>query len=46
MVLFNTEFWGNKADGLHIKLMKTHILNGKIKQNVVGAIHLDGRLTE
>ncbi len=42
----NTEFWGNKADGIRVRMLKLHLLNGKIKQNMAGAIFIDGKLTE
>lgn len=41
VILFDTEVWGNKGDGLKLKLIKTHILNCKIRQNIAGAISMD-----
>eukprot|EP00347_Sterkiella_histriomuscorum_P013188 403365673 len=47
LIIHDTEIWGNKGDGLKIKLLKTHILNCKIRQNVSGAISMEAtQLTE
>lgn len=43
IIISNCELWGNKNDGLRVKLMKTHIANCKIKQNVNGAVFYDGK---
>ena len=45
-IINNTELWGNKGDGLRVKLMKTHILNCKIKQNIHGAVFLESKVSE
>ena len=44
--MYNSEIWGNKTDGIRMKLLKTHVINCKIKQNVHGAIFIEGKLTE
>ena len=31
VIIYESEMWGNKGDGVKIKLMKTHVLNCKIR---------------
>lgn len=31
VIVYDSELWGNKGDGIKIKLMKSHFLNCKIR---------------
>lgn len=46
IILFNCEMWGNKEDGIKTKLIRGHFVNCKIRQNVRGAIQIEGKLSE
>lgn len=46
VIVQNCEVWGNKGDGLKIKLLKTFLINCKIRQNVAGAISIENEQTE
>ena len=43
VLLSNNEFWGNKSDGIRLKMMRVHVMSCKIRQNQNGAISIDGK---
>jgi hypothetical protein len=46
VIIYNSELWGNKLDGLRMRMVRSHIVNCKIRQNIHGAIFLEGKLSE
>jgi len=46
VVVYGTELWGNKLDGLRIKQMRCHFMKAKVKQNLCHAIFMESLITE
>lgn len=45
-IFHNSEFWGNKVDGLKMNHMRCHLINCRIRQNNISAIFMEGKHTE